>query len=193
MKREDSTLNKRELLRTLVLVGVAWTAILFGLAKWQGGRPAGSAPGAEPQLVHYPGTEGVTEQTSANIGLRKYWFRLNEEYPSKSVYYFYQNQLESKRWKRLGKGEPTWARLVEKGSARDLFQAEWISPDSLFQVELQMMSVVHQVREGETVSREEREPGIEVFVTQRRAVHPGIIMQDRRQESPVDGITPGER
>jgi hypothetical protein len=180
--------NKRDLLRTIAVVAAVWTAILFGLAKWQRGRPAGSGPGAEPQLVHYPGTEGVTEQTSTNVGLHKYWFRLNEEYPSKSVYYFYQNQLESKGWKRLGKGEPTWARLPEKDAARDLFQAVWVSPDNLFQVELQMMSVVHQVREGETASREEREPGIEVFVTQRRAVHPGIIMQDRRQRSPTEGI-----
>jgi hypothetical protein len=184
MKREDSTVSKRELLRMLALVGIAWVVILYGLAKWQGSRQAGS----EPQLVHYPGTERVTEQTSANIGLHKYWFRLNEEYPSKSVYYFYQNQLEPRGWKRLGKGEPTWARLSERESARDLFQAVWISPDSLFQVELQMMSVVHQVKEGETASREEREPGIEVFVTQRRAVHPGIIMHDRRQRSPADGI-----
>lgn len=185
--------NKRELLRTVALVLAAWVALLYGLARWQasrpGGRPAGSEPGSEPRLIHYPGTEGVAEQTSLNIGLRKYWFRLDEDYPSKSVYYFYRNQLEPRGWRRLGEAEPKWVRRLDKGAARDLFQAVWVSPDNLFQVELQMMSVVHQVKEREPASRERREPGIQVFVTQRRALHPGIIMQDRRHPSPADGIS----
>jgi hypothetical protein len=185
----SAAFDRRRLLRMIALLAVAWAAILIGLASWQRSRPAGAR--AEPQLLHYPGAEQVQEQTAPNLGLRKYWFRLNEDYPSKSVYYFYQDQLEAIGWQRLGTGEPQWVRRVESNLARDLFQAVWVSPDHLFQVELEMMSLVRPANDGSSPAGQEREPGIQVFVTLRRVLHPGIIIQPRAAEGGDNGINPG--
>jgi hypothetical protein len=179
--------NKRELLRMVALVAVVWVAILLGIWRWQQSRPAGA--GREPQLIHYPGTEQVQEQTSPNIGLRKYWFELNEEYPSKSVYYFYQRQLEPQGWKQLGAGEPKWGRAVDGDETRDLFGAVWVSPDHLWTVDLQMMSVVKPAKSDDPLAGEERQPGIQVFVTLRRAVHAGILLQESPKSPAGEGVT----
>jgi len=186
----DTKFNKRELIRMIALIAVVWVAIVIGISRWQQSRPAGAR--AEPRLIHYPGTEQAPEQTGANLGLHKYWFRLNEPYPSKSVYYFYQNQLEPHGWRQLGTGEPKWVRVVETGSPRDLFEAVWLSPDNLFAVQLQMMSVVKQTTDGSALAREEREPGIKVFVTLQRAIAPGLMLQEQPKTPPGDDIKPPE-
>ncbi|HUU53757.1 MAG TPA: hypothetical protein VMY87_02465 [Armatimonadota bacterium] len=184
--------SRRELVRTIAVVAVIWVVILVAVARWQGrGERAGA--GRRPELMHYPGTEAVEEQHSANLGFRKYWFTLNEDYPSKSVYYFYRNELEPKGWTPLHRGEPRWVRQVAKKESRDVFQAVWGSPDNLFQIQLDMMSVVKPVREGEPLSGEEREPGIEVFVTLQRSLHPGLIMQPKAPTGrPGVEVEPGE-
>ncbi len=185
----DMRSNRRELIRTIAVVAVIWVVILAAVARWQrGGRQAGAA--REPDLLHYPGTEGIQEQTSPNLGFRKYWFTLDEDYPSKSVYQFYANELEQQGWRPLHQAEPRWVRQVARDEARDVFQAVWISPDSLFQVELEMMSVVRPVKEGDPLSGEAREPGIEVFVTLRRALLPGVILQERGREAERGGVEP---
>ncbi len=175
------TFKRRELLRTVAVIAAAWVVLLLLLNRWH--RSSKPEPGGtEPVLVHYPGYEDVEEQTSANLGFRKYWFRLNEDYPSRSVYYFYRNLLEPEGWQPLARGEPQWVRQTTKREARDLFEAIWVSPDRLFQIELEMMSEVKLVTEGDALVLEEREPGIQVFVTQRRALHPGIILQRQPPE-----------
>ncbi|MFB3881121.1 MAG: hypothetical protein ACE149_07650 [Armatimonadota bacterium] len=185
--RERQRFNRRELLGMLALVGLLWLVLLAGLARWQRGRAAPAT--AEPQLVHYPGTENVAEQTSANLGLRKYWFRLEEEYPSESVYRFYRDQLEPKGWRPIGAVAPQWVRRSEKDVTRDLFATGWISPDGLFHIDLQMMSVVHPAKEG-SASGEERERGIRVYVTLRRSAPPEILLDQR--PGPTPGIIKGE-
>ncbi len=170
--------NRREFLRTVAVIAAGWVALLFLLSRWH--RSSKPQPAAtEPVLVHYPGYEDVEEQTSPNLGFRKYWFRLNEDYPSRSVYYFYRNLLEPEGWEALSQHEPQWVRRATEKEVRDLFQAIWVSPDRLFQIELEMMSEVKLVTEGDTVLSEEREPGIQVFVTLRRTLHPGIMLQPR--------------
>jgi hypothetical protein len=153
-----------------------------------GGSGTGSPRPRSPQLIHYPGTEGIEEQTSPNIGLRKYWFKLNEDYPSKSVFYFYQNELEPKGWQRMGTAEPQWARQEVKGKAHDILRSLWVSPDRLFQLELEMMSVAAPIRSGDETVSEDREPGIRVYVTLRRTLHPGIMLQRPAAEPPRAGI-----
>jgi len=185
-------LNRRELIRTVAVVAAIWVAILVVAARWQG-RAERAGGKSTPELVHYPGTENIEEQHSANLGFRKYWFTLNEDYPSKSVYYFYSNELEPKGWMPLHRGEPRWVRQVAKNEARDVFQAMWGSPDNLFQLQLDMMSVAKPVDEGEPLSGEAREPGIEVFVTLQRTLHPGLIMQPKAPTArPGVEIEPGE-
>ncbi len=174
--------NRRELLRVVAILAAAWVLVLLVLTRLQrSGRPGPTS--AEPRLVHYPGYEDVEEQTTENLSFRKYWFTLNEDYPSKSVYYFYKNLLEPQGWQPAFRGEPGWTRRMEKERARDLFHALWISPDRLFQLEVRMMSVAKLVTADGTVIAEEREPGIQVFVTQQRALHPGIILQPRTGEA----------
>jgi len=186
MDRQAPRFNRRELARMLALVGVVWLVILVGIARWQRSRPA--AASAEPPLIHYPGTEEAPEQTSPNLGLRKYWFRLNEEYPSDSVYRFYQDQLEPKGWRPIVVSGPEWVRRTEKDVTRDLLAAGWISPDGLFHVDLQMMSVVHPLKDGAAMMGEEREPGIQVYVTLRRAAPPEILLQQPPTPPPPPGI-----
>jgi len=182
--------NRRELLRLIVVVSIAWVAILVVLAQWQQRHPGDKRAQLEPELRHYPGTEGVAEQTSVNLGFRKYWFMLNEEYPSKSVYFFYKTELGQKGWRLVNPREPQWYRRTQGDKVYDLFTAVWLSPDRLFQVELEMKSEVKPIlRGGETVG-EERGPGIAVYVTQRRVLNPALMAPgreepDRRREIEV--------
>jgi hypothetical protein len=173
--------NRRDLLRVVAVLAAAWVLVVLVLARWQRSAKLGPAA-AEPRLVHYPGYEGVEEQTTENLSFRKYWFTLNEDYPSKSVYHFYKNLLEPEGWQPAFRGEPQWTRRIAKDEARDILHALWISPDRLFQLEVEMMSVAKLVTADGTVIAEEREPGIQVFVTQQRALHPGIIFQPRTRE-----------
>jgi len=174
--------SRRELALVIGILALAWAAIMLALGKWQRTQPRAVT---EPELVHYPGTERVQEQTSENLGLRKYWFLLNEDYPSKSVYYFYRNEYKEKGWRMVNPGEPQWYRRSEGGKLYDLFSATWVSPDRLFQLELQMKSEVTPIeREGEVVG-EERAPGIKVYVTQRRGLIPSLMLpRDERKARP---------
>ena len=183
--------NRREFLRVLSVVVLIWVAFLFVLARWQKAAPAAGGR-TEPKLVHYPGTEGVPEQTSPNLGFRKYWFTLNEEFPSKSVYYFYKSALESKGWRPLQRSDPEWVHRRMGSESRDLFQSIWMSPDRLFEVNLEMMSVSRQVDKKDPTMGETRDPGIQVFVTQRRSLNPSAVMQPRETEAPEpEGVQPG--
>lgn len=177
--------SRKELALVLGVLVVAWAAMLLGLAKWQRSRGPRSA---EPELIHYPGTEGVEEQNSENLGLRKYWFLLNEDYPSKSVYEFYREEYREKGWRLVGAREPEWYRRPDGGKYYDLFSAMWVSPDSLFQVELQMKSEVRPIAGGGGAAGEEREPGIMVYVTQRRVLVPTLMAPQGREERPEGGI-----
>jgi len=167
-----------ELLRTVAVVAIVWMAILVAASRWQGraGRVGGKGG---PGLVHYPGTKGIEEQHSQNLGFRKYWFTLDEDYPSKSVYYFYRDELEPKGWIPLHRGVPRWVRQFAKHERRDVFMAIWGSPDNLFQIQLDMMSVARLVDEEEPLLGEARDPGIQVFVTLQRTLHPGLIMRPK--------------
>ncbi len=181
--------SRRELALVLGVVVIAWVGMLLLLAKWQRGRVAASA---EPELVHYPGTEGVQEQTSENLGLRKYWFLLDEDYPSKSVYHFYRDEYGKKGWRTVSPREPQWYRRSEGGKFYDL-SATWVSPDRLFQVELQMKSEVTPMERGGEVIGEERAPGIEVYVTQRRVLVPAFMLRpDERREPRGDIEVPSQ-
>ena len=171
-------LNRRELIRTIAVVAAIWVVILVVASRWQGRGVQATGKNA-PALVHYPGTTNVEEQLSKNLGFRKYWFTLNEDYPSKSVYYFYRDELEPKGWTPMQRGEPRWVRQFAKDEERDVFLAMWGSPDNLFQLQLDMMSVAKRVDEAEPLSGEVREPGIEVFVTLQRTLHPGLIMRPK--------------
>lgn len=159
--------NRRELALVLGVVVIGWVALLLVLSKWQRGQP--------PQLVHYPGQEDVPEQTSQTIGMRRYWFTLDEDYPSQSVYHFYHDEYRKRGWQAVGRGEPQWFRRTEGGDLYDLFHAMWVSPDHLFQVELQMKSEVKATKERGEIVSEERMPGIEIYVTQRRALSPSLV------------------
>ena len=181
-------INRREMLRAIAIATIVWVAILFVIARWQ--RGSSKASGSEPPLLHYPGTESVTEQTSPNLGFRKYWFTLNEDFPSKSVYLFYQRELGQKGWRRLGQREPHWMRQPAGDKARDMLGAMWVSPNNLFQLELQMVSTAKAVKQGDKIVGEERQPGIEVYVTLRRALSPGIFMQPKRVKETPEGIEP---
>lgn len=185
-------MKRRELIRAVAVVAAIWVAVLVVASRWQGRGVEATSENA-PALVHYPGTENVEEQTSENTGFRKYWFTLSEDYPSKSVYYFYRDQLEPKGWVPMQRGEPRWVRQSAKGEMRDIFLAMWGSPDSLYQLQIDMMSVAKPVDEDEPLSGEVREPGIEVFVTLQRTLHPGLIMRPkepaRRQGVEIE---PGE-
>ncbi|MCJ7822952.1 MAG: hypothetical protein MUQ26_07765 [Armatimonadetes bacterium] len=164
--------SRRELALVLGVMVVGWVVLLLVLSKWQRSQPPQAN---EPDLIHYPGQEDVPEQTSQSINMRRYWFRLHEDYPSQSVYQFYQGEYRKRGWRRLGRGEPQWFRRTDGGKLYDLFHAMWLSPDRLFQVELQMTSEVRPIRERGDIVSEERMPGIEVYVTQRRALSPSLV------------------
>ncbi len=181
--RTNMRFGRRELVLTVAAMIAAWVVMLLLLAAWQ--RRSGSArPSSEPELIHYPGTEDVAEQTSVNLGLRKYWFSLDETYPSKSVYHFYDREYRQRGWRRLYRGEPQWYRRSERGMFYDLFHAVWVGPDRLFQVELEMKSEVKPVRDGGEVVAEERAPGIKVYVTQKRVIFPGTMGRPERRTKP---------
>lgn len=173
--------NRRELLRVVAIVAIAWVVLLLVLTKWQRSTRARQAA-AEPELIHYPGTEDIEEQTSENLGFRKYWFHLDEAYPSLSVYHFYRNRLESSGWRPLTSGEPGWIRQSAKDKGYDICRAVWLSPDRLFQIEVEMKSEVDLLRRDGEVVDEDREPGIEVYITQRRSLHPAMMLQPTPRE-----------
>jgi hypothetical protein len=175
--------NRRELARVVAVVAIIWVAALVLLGKWQQvNRTSGDHP--DPALIHYPGFEDVPEQTSANIGWRKYWFELDEEYPSKSVFYFYQRELASRGWRLLGSGEPQWYRQTIKEGAQDVFHAVWRSSDNLFLIQLEMKSVVELIESGDQVVSEERDPTILVYVTLQREVGPGLLTEPHADSAP---------
>ena len=171
--------NRRELLHIIGVVFVVWLVLVAGLSKWQQWQAARETEVGvavvEPELPHYPGTEDIPEQTSPALGWRKYWFELDEGYPSKSVLYFYRNELEQDGWRLLGPGEPVWYRRESPDEVRDLLQAVWLSPDALFQIQVDLVSVVERVmHDGEPVG-EHRQPGMYVYVTLSRAMMPMLI------------------
>jgi len=160
---------------------VGWVGLMVGLHKWQKSRSP-SRTVVRPDLVHYPGTEGVPEQESENLGWRKYWFTFGEDYPSKTVYQFYQREMASQGWRLMPDREPEWIRRESKGKARDVFRATWLSPDRLYQLDLDMVSVAKVTREGDRVVSEEREPGMQVYVTLRRVMIPGMLLPPTQPE-----------
>jgi hypothetical protein len=168
--------KRRELFRVIAAVALAWVVLLLILGKWHRSSPPSRAA-AEPNLLHYPGTEDVPEQTSPNLGLRKYWFPLSEDYPSKSVFQFYHRELGQRGWQLIAKVQPEWRRQHSKGKAYDVFRALWINPNRLFQLELEMLSEVKLLDYGERVAAEERAPGIKVYVTQRRVTFPTLMVE----------------
>jgi hypothetical protein len=175
------SIRRRELVKVLGLALLAWVGLLLALGKWQQ-RAQARRTAAEPELVHYPGTEGVKEQTSPNLGLRKYWFRLDEEYPSKSAFYFYKNELEPKGWRLVSQGEPQWHRRESEDEIQDLFHATWLSRDGLFQLDVDMTSLAKASRRDDEVISEDREPGIRVYVALRRVSMPGLLMPRPAEE-----------
>jgi len=177
--------NRRELALVVGVVVVAWVAVLLVLAKWQRSQPPSTD---EPELIHYPGREDIAEQRSQNLGMRKYWFAFEEDYPSKSVFYFYKNAYRDKGWSLTGPEEPQWYRRTEGGKAYDLFYALWLSPDRIFQLELQMKSEVTPIREGGQVVGEDRAPGIKVYVTQKRVMAPALILPPTQRGKPPPEI-----
>jgi hypothetical protein len=167
--------HRRELTISIVVLAVAWLVLMVVLGRWQEARRARGGPAAEPKLLHYPGTEGVQEQTVANLGWRKYWFTLEEDYPSKSAFYFYRDALESQGWRPAASGEPQWYRRKGKDEDQDLFRASWISPNRLFQIDLDMASTIKANPEGGATAGEVREPGIKVYVTLHRVLGPALL------------------
>jgi hypothetical protein len=150
---------------------VGWVLLMAGLTRWQRSRP--HSPAAQPPLIHYPGTESAPEQTAEATGFHRYWFHLDEDYPSLSVYSFYQQQLQSEGWRPFGEGQPQWTRREDKNTSSDLFHATWISPNGLFQIDLEMVSTV-KVTQEDAARTEHRQPGLDVFVTMQRVLLPGI-------------------
>ncbi len=154
---------------------VGWVGLMVGLHKLQQARtPLRTV--VRPELVHYPGTEDIPEQESENLGWRKYWFTFGEDYPSITVYQFYQREMAKQGWRLVPDREPEWIRQDEKGKVRDVFRATWLSPDRLYQLDLDMVSVASVTREEGRVVDEEREPGMRVYVTLRRVMVPGMLL-----------------
>ncbi len=166
--------NRKELFVAIGAVMMVWVLLLVGVSRWQAHRPPRGA-GMAPELPHFPGTEDIREQESENLGWRKYWFTLEEDFPSTTVYQFYQKELGGQGWRQVPEGEPQWMREEAKGEAHDLFHATWVAPNRLYQVDLDMMSVVQVRREGGRVTGESREPGIKVFVKLQRVLTPVLL------------------
>jgi len=171
----------------IAVVCAAWVGLVLGLSRWQHSRSA-TRPSAEPYFPHFPGTEGVAEQTSPNLGWRKYWFRLNEDYPSKSVLNFYQHEMDAQGWLLAGNQQPHWHRRNGDDEAYDVLEATWVAPNRLFQLDLQMLSRVTLVSQAEEVLSEDRARGIEVWVTLRRVLAPGLIVPQPVPATPRSGI-----
>jgi hypothetical protein len=168
-------ISRREIFLGIGVVLLAWVLLLVALSRWQAGRPP-KRGAVQPELVHYPGTEDVPEQESENLGWRKYWFTLNEPYPSTSVYQFYRREMEAQGWRLVPEREAEWVTQETDEGRRDLFHATWLAPDRLYQMDLDMMSVVKEKREGDRVVSALREEGIKVFVTLRRVMMPGLLL-----------------
>lgn len=166
---------RRELLIAVSIVAVGWVMLMVGLAKWQHGN-ASRRVAVEPEFAHYPGTEDVQEQTSPSLGLRKYWFMLHEDFPSQSVFYFYEKELGAQGWRLVGKASPQWRRQTSRERTADVFRATWLDPKGLFQLDLEMVSPITAVKHELSIVTEEREPGMRVYVTMRRALAPGLVM-----------------
>lgn len=164
---------RRELLVVLVAVLVGWVVLISLLSKWQRGR-AGDRVTNEPAFVHYPGTESVQEQTASTTGFRRYWFHLNEDYPSLSVYRFYKSKLEPDGWRAVGQSPPNWVSRPDKSATSDLLRATWIDKQGLFQLDVEMVSTVTATKQPDGTTVKARKPGIEVYVTMRRVLLPGV-------------------
>ncbi len=170
--------NRAEFIRAVLLLCLVWVLITIGLAAWQRrSQPLG------PPLLHYPGTESVTEQTVPTLASRKYWFQLREDYPSLSVFTFYQQALAARGWHSTWTVTPTWQRVPGEGQANDVFEAAWISPDRVYQLQLQMVSTVTVTKAGESTT-EVRQPGIKVYVTQMQSVGPWLLEQKPKEQRP---------
>jgi len=180
-------LNRRQLFVVIAVICAAWVGLVVGLSRWQQSHHA-ARPSAEPDFPHFPGTEGVAEQTSPNLGWRKYWFHLNEDYPSKSVLNFYQQEMATGGWRLVGSQLPQWHRRNGDEEAYDVLEATWVAPNRLFQLDLQMLSRVALVRQAEEVVSEDRAQGIEVYVTLRRVLAPGLIVPQAAPSPPRPGI-----
>jgi hypothetical protein len=161
----------------VVIVLIVWVGVMIGLSHYQSARI--------PPLLHYPGTESVKEQLVPNLGWRKYWFKLDQDYPSTAAYDFYAKALVPKGWWLANRVAPGWYRKDEKGKVSDVFTATWVSPDRIYQVDLQMASIVHPKREGKRVISETRDPGLLVYVTMRRSMGPWLL--EKEGKSPGRG------
>lgn len=179
--------SRKQLLLMIAVVCAAWVGLVLGLSRWQQSHRA-ARPSAEPYFPHFPGTEDVAEQTSPNLGWRKYWFHLNEDYPSKSVLNFYQHEMDAQGWLLVGNQQPQWHRRNGEEEAYDVLEATWVAPNRLFQLDLQMLSRVTLVRQAEEVLSEDRARGIEVWVTLRRVLAPGLIVPQPARSPPRSGI-----
>jgi len=178
---------RRDVLLAMAAMLLAWLALMMALGRWQRGA-AQRRPPAEPELIRYPGAENAPEQVSPNLGFRKYWFHLREDYPSESVFSFYQRTLEERGWRLVGQRRPDWVRRQEKDRAWDQFDATWVDPTRLFQLDLQMVSALTAVGPGEGREARGREPGIEVFVTQRRVSAPALLLPREKRREPRQEI-----
>jgi len=184
--------NRTQLFIMIAIVCAAWVGLVLGLSRWQQSTRAARSP-VEPELPDFPGTEGVAEQTSPNLGWRKYWFHLNEDYPSKSPLNFYQAEMVSRGWVLAGSQLPQWHRRSGDEEAYDVLEATWVAPDRLFQLDLQMLSRVALVAQAGEVLGEDRAPGIEVYGTLRRVLAPGLIVPQSPPPGPRSGIElPGQ-
>ena len=173
--------NRRELIVAILVVVVGWIALMVVLGKWQNRQ----AVERGPALPHYPGTESVKEQLVPNLGWRKYWFTLDQDYPSTAVYQFYQSELAPKGWRRIGT-TPTWVRVPGKDKMSDLFQTVWVSADRVYEIDLQMVSTADVTIRGAAVTSEKRRPGMQVYVTLRRSTGPWLL-QPGKQGAPPPG------
>jgi len=165
--------QRRELLVALLAVLIGWIVLMSLVSRWQRSR-AGQRVTIETPLVHYPGTESVEEQTEPNMEFRRYWFHLNEDYPSLSVFHFYRQKLEPDGWRMPGNNPPNWVRQQDKDTVRNVFHATWVNRTELFQLDLEMMSTAKVVKHEGGTQSEQRQPGLDVFVTQRRVLMPGL-------------------
>jgi len=181
------SVRRKDLFLVLAVILIAWVAVMAGLARWQRSR-AVKQVAVQPELPHFPGTEAVQEQTVPNLGWTKYWFTLNEDYPSKSVYYFYRKELEPQGWRRIPAAEPQWYRMESGEEARDMLRATWLAPNRLHQIDLEMVSVVELEREAASVVGETREPGIRIYVTLRRVLMPGLLRPPQPTQPPRGAI-----
>lgn len=177
---------RKELGIVLGVMLVGWLVLVVGLGRWQRSRPRDAV--AEPDLVHYPGTESAEEQTSANLGFRRYWFHLNEEYPSQSVFYWYQNELQPDGWRLMGRGLPQWMRKRDRNRVADVFRATWVDRRGLFQIDLEMASPITVTEPEMGQPTEERQPGLEIIVTLRRTLLPGLVLPQEEAQPKRDEI-----